>query len=366
MTSKELATTNENEIVNYKTSNGTEIKLTPRIVLDTIANGQKFITDNEVILFMEICKNQKSNPFLRESYLIKYDETKPAQNVTGLGFFERVADEHPQYDGKRDGIIVQNTKGEIIERLGCMKYPNEILLGGWCEVYRKDRKFPTITRLSLSEYSKGQSTWKQLPTVMINKCAKVGALRTAFPSQFNGCYAEEELVATGEVHPIDNNLYDIDDTPEPKVVTDNPFENKITAPIIGETPKEIIISQEPVIATQSTKTVKHITKEDLQADIKPTTSEKPTVDKCIKKEEKVANKTNDKPIDHIDELGEEIDNPFDDLIEEALEKEQVDDGKIYCAECGVEITFPKSVKYYTEHPEAERLCYKCHMASKKK
>lgn len=184
-----------NEIVTYQVSGGQEVSLTHAAVKQ-LTNENKFITEGEIELFINLCKFQRLNPFTREAYLVKYDNTKPAQMVTALGAFMRMADEQPTYEGIEDGIIVQTADKKIVNREGCIMYPGETLLGGWAKVYRSDRKFPASIRLDLKEYSKGQSTWNSLPKTMINKCAKVAALRKAFPSTYQGLYSEDEIKNT--------------------------------------------------------------------------------------------------------------------------------------------------------------------------
>ena len=54
-------------------------------------------------------------------------------------------------------------------------------------------------RASMDEYGKSQSVWKQMPGVMISKCAKATALRLAFPSDFQGMYISEEMGTAPDV-----------------------------------------------------------------------------------------------------------------------------------------------------------------------
>lgn len=68
----------------------------------------------------------------------------------------------------------------------------DYLVGGWCEVYRKDRDIPVRVEISLSEFSKGQSTWKTMPATMIRKTAIVNALREAFPETLGALYTEDD------------------------------------------------------------------------------------------------------------------------------------------------------------------------------
>ena len=79
------------------------------------------------------------------------------------------AESHPQYNGLKAGVIVVNNNG-VEFRNGAFTVPDfDQLVGGWCEVYRKDRDIPVRVEISLSEFSKGQSTWKTMPATMIRK-----------------------------------------------------------------------------------------------------------------------------------------------------------------------------------------------------
>lgn len=178
--------------VTYKLSNGESVSLNEAAVRK-LTNNNQYITQGEISLFIETCKYQKLNPFVGEAYLVKYDASKPASRVVSLSAFARIADEQPDYDGIEDGIIVKNAKGEYKDREGCIRLQDEILVGGWANVYRKTRSRPFKARVLFSEYNKGQAMWKSMPAVMINKVAKVTAYRKAYPAAMNGCYIAEEL-----------------------------------------------------------------------------------------------------------------------------------------------------------------------------
>lgn len=175
-----------------------EIRLTPSIVQNYIVGNDGRITLAEFKFFTELCKARKLNPFLKEAYCIKYGD-QPAQIVVGKDVFLKRADEHPQYNGKETGVIVQLESGEIIERHGCFVSPKETLIGGWAKVYRKDRKYPEYMSVSFEEAAGRKktgelnSTWKKQGATMIEKVAKVRALREAFIEEFQGMYVEEEL-----------------------------------------------------------------------------------------------------------------------------------------------------------------------------
>jgi len=77
----------ENKMIEYKSMTGQSIALSPMIVKQYLVNGDEGkITDQEIQMFLELCKYQQLNPFLREAYLIKYGNA-PATMVTGKETF---------------------------------------------------------------------------------------------------------------------------------------------------------------------------------------------------------------------------------------------------------------------------------------
>lgn len=189
---KEVAKKEEKEIVYYV--GGNEIKLTTSIVSQFITKGNGQITMPEAINFMMWCKHNKLDPFNNEAYLVKFG-SQSAQQLVGKGAFMRRAEEDPNYEGFKAGVIVVR-EGQIIEQEGSFKLPKDTLVGGWCEVYVKDKKHPVKAMVTLEEYNKGQSTWKSMPLTMIRKVAIVQALREAFPTQLAGMYVEDEMGPT--------------------------------------------------------------------------------------------------------------------------------------------------------------------------
>ena len=149
-------------------------------------------TDQETMMFLKLCQARNLNPFLKEAYLIKYDSSKPAQMVVGKDKFTKTAEEHPQFDGYRAGIIVSVRDG-VVEREGTFYQKGEELLGGWAEIYRKDRKMPFKQTVPLSEYNLKRANWLSMPGTMIRKVALVQALRECFATDLAGCYDSAEM-----------------------------------------------------------------------------------------------------------------------------------------------------------------------------
>lgn len=179
---------------------GEEVRLSGAMVKNYLTRGNGKVTDQELVMFMNLCKYQQLNPFLNEAYLVKYGDNQPANIVVGKEAFMKRAEEHPSYDGMRAGIIVER-KGEVIEIEGCFSLKDDVLLGGWCEVYRKDRTHPIKQTVSYEEYNKNQSTWKSMPKTMIRKVAIVQALRDAFPTKLGDMYVQDEYIDVPENTP---------------------------------------------------------------------------------------------------------------------------------------------------------------------
>lgn len=140
----------ENKITTIKTDTG-EIKLSSNIVKSYLVAGGGNVSDQEVKLFIALCSAQKLNPFIKEAHLIKYGSS-PATMVVSKDVYQKRADKHPEYQGKKAGIIVLTAEGKIDYRVGTFYIPSrEELVGGWCEVYRKDRE-PERVEVSLDEY----------------------------------------------------------------------------------------------------------------------------------------------------------------------------------------------------------------------
>lgn len=187
--------------------NGMEVTLTPSVVRNYLVSGDKErVTMQEVAMFINLCKFSGLNPWLKEAYCIKYG-SEPATMVVGKEAFTKRADANQTYDGQQSGIIVaSDDSGEIEHRTGTFYLPGEKIVGGWAEVFRKDRKYSTRVEVSFDEYAgrkkdgslNGQ--WSKKPATMIRKVAQVQALREAFPGDLAGLYTAEEQ---GQEEPVE-------------------------------------------------------------------------------------------------------------------------------------------------------------------
>ena len=179
---------------------GEQIKLTPSIVQNYIVGTDAQITMPEFKFFTSLCKARGLNPFLKEAYCIKYGKN-PAQIVVGKDAVLKRAIKNPNYDGMESGVIVQNKEtSEIIERKGTFYLrESESLVGGWAKVYRKDWQHPTYCSVGFDEVAQKKSdgslnaNWSGKGATMVEKVAKVRALRETFVEELGGMYEAEEM-----------------------------------------------------------------------------------------------------------------------------------------------------------------------------
>lgn len=178
--------------VNYEAA-GQMVELTQATVKQYLVSGNGNVTDQEVGMFLMLCKGQKLNPFLREAYLVKFG-TQPAQIVVGKDAFTKRAESNKNYKGSEAGIIVVNLNKQIENRKGTFYLKGrEELVGGWAKVLFKDGKEEMFHTVGIDEYNTGKSLWATKPATMIRKVALVQALREAFPNALSQMYTSEEL-----------------------------------------------------------------------------------------------------------------------------------------------------------------------------
>lgn len=178
-------------------SNGTQIKLSEKIVHEFLVRGNGKVSDQEASLFIGLCKFNKLNPFLNEAYLVKYGEGAATMVVSREAFMKR-ADSCIAYEGIESGICVQ--RGDVIIDIeGALLLESDKLIGAWAKVYRSDRKYPFVSKITFSEYvqktkdGKINKFWSEKPATMAVKVAEVQALKKAFPNELGGMQVSDEV-----------------------------------------------------------------------------------------------------------------------------------------------------------------------------
>ena len=194
---KRLGDDANGKVVEYKC--GEEIvKLSPSIIRQYLVSGDGEVTDQEVVMFLNLCRFQHLNPFLREAYLIKF-RNRPATIVVGKDAIAKRAMRNPGFEGHQAGVVVQDEDGMVEYRNGALILQGETIVGGWAKVYVKGYQHPVESVVSFGEYAglkndgSMNQQWSRKPATMIRKVALVQAMREAFPEDLEGMYDSSEM-----------------------------------------------------------------------------------------------------------------------------------------------------------------------------
>jgi phage recombination protein Bet len=168
----------------------------------------KGISTDEFLLFIEQCKRSGLDPLLKEAFCVARRQnignrdkpnwvTKHEFQPSEAGMLAR-AERFPDFRGLQasavfaeDEILVNQGKGEVNHSFNPAKRKGA-LVGAWARLVRENR-LPIVVWLDFSGYVQQTPLWSKIPTTMIEKCARVAALRKAYPEAFGGLYVREEM-----------------------------------------------------------------------------------------------------------------------------------------------------------------------------
>lgn len=182
-------------LVKFTDERGQAVQFTAEDIKSRLCPG---ISDKDLAFVLGLCQAQRLNPFTKDVHIVQYGNA-PASIITSKDVFTKRASANKKYQGFEAGVTYINARGEVCQREGSAVYraAKETLVGGWCRVYVEGRK-PFYDEVTLDEYSTGKSGWAKMPATMIRKVALVHCLREAFPDDFQGLYAAEEMGQAGE------------------------------------------------------------------------------------------------------------------------------------------------------------------------
>lgn len=173
----------KNCITQYVTDHG-EVKLSPEIIKSYLVPPDSKITDSEIGFFLQMCKFQKLNPFMKEIYIVKFGNY-PAAFIVAKDTFLRRAKKNETYRGHAVGISDDGKQA-------------------WAEVYIENFDKPIRCDVEYDEYvvlkdGSANKMWAAKPKTMLKKVALVQALREAFPQDLGGLYDKDEMGEPDEV-----------------------------------------------------------------------------------------------------------------------------------------------------------------------
>jgi phage recombination protein Bet len=155
----------------------------------TVAKGA---TDDEFKVFLHVCKRTGLDPFMKQIYCIKRWDADLGAYVmgiqTGIDGFRLQASRTKKYVPGREATFVEGKEGVPVSATGYVKILADD--GSWHEVsatalyseYVQKKKDGTPTK-----------SWRNMPHIMLAKCAEALALRRAFPAELSGLHTEEEM-----------------------------------------------------------------------------------------------------------------------------------------------------------------------------
>lgn len=157
----------------------------------TICKGA---TDDELELFVSVCKRLGLDPFARQVHAVKrYSRADGRESITiqvGIDGYRSIADRTGNYAGSDEPVYIPADESA--------PQPTKATVTVWKMVHGERRAFTASARWS--EYAaihpktgKTLGKWEQMPYFMLSKCAEALALRKAFPAELGGVHTSEEL-----------------------------------------------------------------------------------------------------------------------------------------------------------------------------
>lgn len=166
----------------------------------------KDASDDELRMFIQVCKGAQLNPFMKQVHLIPRWDSKNGIEVrtiqVSIDGFRAIAESSGQYAGNDDAVFDgdvdvkfnktdKETKKKVEQSVTAPQKATVTVykvIGG--------QRYPFTATARWSEYYPGPLLgfqWHIRPFLMLGKCAEALALRKAFPKLLSGMYAQEEM-----------------------------------------------------------------------------------------------------------------------------------------------------------------------------
>ena len=172
-------------------------------------------SDDELKLFIQVCQRTGLDPFARQIYAVIRNDKNSSTGKrmviqTSIDGFRLIAQRSHEYAGQAgpewcgaDGVwkdVWLSKDAPAAARVG-------VLRAGFREPVWAVALWSEFCQMA---YEKPTAMWKNMPTVMLAKCAESQALRRVFPQELSGIYSEEEMGQADNVEIIERPWSDED------------------------------------------------------------------------------------------------------------------------------------------------------------